>query len=329
MKTLALSALLVTFAFLSVSQIPSYVPTSDLVAWYPFSGNSNDASGNGHNGTLNGPTTTTDRFNNSSAAYNFDGTNDYIFIPSSGGFDAMTSLSVSAWYHTTTTTSARTIMTHSDPATAAGERYTMRLNLARIKNASTCAGGIWNGTGNHPYNTNQWTHYVFTFNQAMLYVYVDGSLVDSADVPNGALGPCTNAPLKIGLHWNSDPQWFLGKLDDIGIWDRALTYNEISALYGAINDSLTQVDTIICSTDTIALSCSGNSSNYTWSTGATSSTINVSPDTNTLYFVTISNAFDSLVDSVFIEVSNMSIDTVVEPPTCFDALDGSISIIYG
>ena len=53
------------------SQVPSYVPTDSLVAWWPFSGNAIDSSGNSNNGTVNGATLTTDRFGNSNSAYYF------------------------------------------------------------------------------------------------------------------------------------------------------------------------------------------------------------------------------------------------------------------
>ena len=178
---------------------------------------------------------------NSNSAYDFDGTNDYIFISGNAQFDALESLTVSAWYNTSTTTSARTLMTQSGLG-AEGERFTMRLNLAQVKSATTCTAG-WSGTSNHPYNTNFWSHYIFTFDQDKIRVYLDGSIVDSADVPNYTLSPCSNSPLKIGLHWNGDPQWFLGKLDDVAIWDRALSYDEIQMVYGAVSGSILEGDT--------------------------------------------------------------------------------------
>jgi hypothetical protein len=49
-----------------------------LVAYYPFNGNANDASGNGHHGTVHGATLTEDRLRNQNSAYNFDGVDDYI-----------------------------------------------------------------------------------------------------------------------------------------------------------------------------------------------------------------------------------------------------------
>ena len=56
-----------------MAQVPNYVPTNGLIAWYPFNGNANDESGNGNNGTVNGATLTIDRNGNSDNAYSFNG----------------------------------------------------------------------------------------------------------------------------------------------------------------------------------------------------------------------------------------------------------------
>ena len=56
MKKIFLTLILVLFVIpFGISQdLPSYVPTNGLVAYYPFNGNANDASGNGNHGTVNG-----------------------------------------------------------------------------------------------------------------------------------------------------------------------------------------------------------------------------------------------------------------------------------
>ena len=56
------------------------LPTDGLVAWYPFNGNANAESWNGNDGVINGPVLTSDRFNNATNAYSFDGLDDYIDI---------------------------------------------------------------------------------------------------------------------------------------------------------------------------------------------------------------------------------------------------------
>ena len=62
------------------SQVPSYVPFNGLVGYWPFSGNANDASGNGNNGTVNGATITTDRNGVANSAYSFNGVNNLIKV---------------------------------------------------------------------------------------------------------------------------------------------------------------------------------------------------------------------------------------------------------
>ena len=71
MKRIFLALTLVLFVIpFGVSQdLPSNIPTDGLIAYYPFNGNANDASGNGNHGTVNGATLTTDRNNNADNAY--------------------------------------------------------------------------------------------------------------------------------------------------------------------------------------------------------------------------------------------------------------------
>ena len=65
------------------------------VAYYPFTGNANDAIGT-NNGTVNGATLSTDRFGNANNAYLFDGVDDFILI--NHNFGPYSELSISAWY---------------------------------------------------------------------------------------------------------------------------------------------------------------------------------------------------------------------------------------
>src|SRR5437762_1580122 len=70
---------------------------SGLVAYYPFTGNADDATGNGHNGTVYDATLCPDRFGNPDSAYAFAGNGQRIVIPASGAFELSTSISVAAW----------------------------------------------------------------------------------------------------------------------------------------------------------------------------------------------------------------------------------------
>jgi hypothetical protein len=71
---LALIFIVVVF---SLCQTQAQIPTNGLVAYYPFDGNANDSSGNGYNGIVVGATLTTDRFGNADRAYAFTGSNQF------------------------------------------------------------------------------------------------------------------------------------------------------------------------------------------------------------------------------------------------------------
>jgi hypothetical protein len=78
MKQLIKASLVIISVLGAVSGYSQSSFTNGLVAYYPFNGNANDATGNGNNGTVVGATLATDRFGNPNSAYSFDGASDYI-----------------------------------------------------------------------------------------------------------------------------------------------------------------------------------------------------------------------------------------------------------
>ena len=70
---------------INAQNVPSYVPKTGLVGWWPFNGNANDESGNGNHGVVNGVTLTVDRSGKSNGAYQF-GTNKWIAVNDNPSF---------------------------------------------------------------------------------------------------------------------------------------------------------------------------------------------------------------------------------------------------
>ena len=97
LKLIPLLLLLSASQYLYSQTIPSYIPQDSLLLWLPFSGNANDGSGNGFNGTVNGAVLTTDKDGNSNSAYDFDGTNDYIDISLAYAPTTSADFTVSIW----------------------------------------------------------------------------------------------------------------------------------------------------------------------------------------------------------------------------------------
>ena len=84
-----------------------------LIAYYPFSGNANDFSGNGNHGTVYGPVLTSDRWENPNSAYSFDGVDDFIDIGYSEILKPDFPISICAWVNLSAYGTANPIFTNN------------------------------------------------------------------------------------------------------------------------------------------------------------------------------------------------------------------------
>jgi hypothetical protein len=227
-----------------IAQIPTYVPTNGLVAWWPFTGNANDISGNGNNGTVNGPTLTSDRFGNANQAYSFDGVNDYISLTTINQLGiSNSSFSLSIWVRSS-------IFGQSNdedyiigtPMWGGGsdEGFKIQNNPqgspSGIYSSSLGIGGQIYCSSNNNFNLNSWENIIIQYNNltGQFEMYINGNLMSSAILFGS---PLSNPyPISVGAFigpWMS--QFLSGKTDDIGIWNRILTLQEITNLYHANN----------------------------------------------------------------------------------------------
>ena len=221
-----------------IAQVPSYVPTNGLVGYWPFSGNANDVSANGNNGIVTGATLTTDRFGNASKAYLFN--NNYITIPYSNVFD-FTDYTLSLWVSTSQTTIGVAVK-QLNYTNASNERFVMGINnpsstalfAAKYNSPNCVAGDGWQYNAVvQPIFNNQYHHLVGTVSGGTTKLYVDGILVNTIVTPYTKSSLCFGGDVQIGRDWANYLHYFIGKIDDVGIWNRALTPDEIISLYQA------------------------------------------------------------------------------------------------
>jgi hypothetical protein len=202
--------------------------STGLVASYNFNAGTGttlaDNSGNNNNGTLtNGPTWTTS--GKYGPALAFDGVNDKVVVPDADSLDLTTKLTLEAWVYPTGTMSGwDTILMKEQPSS--NLLYVLYANGdANLPNAWLWLGseqGI-QGTTTLPLNT--WSHLALTYDGATLRLYVNGQLVQSRS-QTGSL-PSTSGVLSIGNNSIWPDEAFFGRIDEIRIYNRALTQQEI------------------------------------------------------------------------------------------------------
>ena len=222
-------------ASLSIKGVDSGI-WKGLVAYYPFNGNANDESGNGNNGTIYGATLTSDRFGNVGKAYSF--LNNYILVPSSNLFNS-NDLSVSMWISSSSTQSQVPFirLTYSD---ASNEHFGFTLNfyhqsgvefVAKYNNPSCAPGSGWerNEKIQNILDSN-FHHIVGTIIGNTMNLYIDGILSNTITTPYSQTSSCWNGDIQIGRNWSNFTDYFIGKIDDIRFYNRALSQSEVTYL---------------------------------------------------------------------------------------------------
>lgn len=208
-----------------------------LVAYYPFCGNANDISGFGNNGIIAGASLTSDRFGRANNAYSFNGKSSQIKVPQHTSLEPRDEISVSCWilpqYQVNEPSDinindATQIIRKGDGGSPGYHLSWSNRNNKRLESHYYGSwGNIVNGTSNENYKYN-WQHIVMTYSTRtkISRLFINGTIISSQT--------CLNQlehtdDLYIGGFRNY--QFFKGKIDNIGIWNRELTLNEVRQLY--------------------------------------------------------------------------------------------------
>ncbi|WP_432474135.1 LamG domain-containing protein [Amphritea sp. HPY] len=221
--------------------------TSGLVAYYPFNGNADDASGNMHHGTVSGATSTADRFGNPDSAYMFGGlsVDDYIEVPNPGDpprpFDLVDSWTLIAWVRPDDISEDTPGPIIWKIAYNGGNEDTFGLFWItgtdeffgnKLERASDGLDFVVRSSGE--YLPGEWHCAVGIYDGTNLKINVNGVLEESSNIGSviAYTGP---EPLRIGNYKNSNHLGngngaFQGIIDDVRIYDRALSDEEIQEL---------------------------------------------------------------------------------------------------
>ena len=226
--------IILLFGLLAIGfQAAGQIPTLDLVGQWLFSGNAIENTGTLNNGTVYGATLTTDRCGNSNSAYLFDG-DDYIEC-TTNDMNVSHSISISFWFKTTASNYDAMLAKYS---WSADNGYTAQMDTY---NSPEIRGRDGNGvfsesnTDGLARNDGEWHHFVGIVNGNTWSTWIDTAMIGSYNNghTNVDVGACT-LPLTFGRL--SEPvgagwRYYTGALDDIHIYNRAITQSEINSLF--------------------------------------------------------------------------------------------------
>ncbi|MEM7347816.1 MAG: LamG domain-containing protein [Chloroflexota bacterium] len=215
------------------------IDTTDLVAHYPFNGSTQDVSGQENHGTLSGGTFVADRFGQPESAFALDGVDDFIEVDGAKSLNMVFDMSISLWFYHQNQDSQTwyTLAEKSDPERDGHSRYGMWLirdlvevciQPADISLPQRCLDS------EIPLAPEQWHHLVGLSDGRFLHVYINGQLAGKKDFVSRTNISQSNFELFIGTDlYNHSVIYTKGIIDDLRLYKRVLSSEEISTLYAA------------------------------------------------------------------------------------------------
>jgi hypothetical protein len=215
-------------------------PGSGPVAHYPLDGDAMDISGNGRHGTLFGPTPAVDRFGNPSGALWFDGVDHWIRAQGDGLPEA--ERTVALWFNANQVQNHPVLLGYGGGG--CGTSWFMGINATRYGTGPYVSSHCDVNTLLHPEETTTgvWHHWAISTDPAGTRMYLDGVEVESnANFVTNTTTVGTDLAIGVDVGANgiapyvdANVGFFQGLLDDVRIYDRALTPAEIADLAGDV-----------------------------------------------------------------------------------------------
>ncbi|MCK6543118.1 LamG domain-containing protein [bacterium] len=196
-------------------------PYSEAVAYYPFHGNTDDASANQHIGTSFGPLLTAGHNDSVNDAYHFDGTDDLITVPDDTAFHFLNGITITAWVY------AEEQKTQYILTKGGGLPSPYKLALSGTGDVIFSINN--SEVRNTGYSLNQWMHIAGSYDGITMRLYVNGEEVGSLSAANALV--IDTSPLFIGTRLGLSGDSFKGSIDEVALFDIGLTAAQLKLIY--------------------------------------------------------------------------------------------------
>ncbi len=209
-------------------------PPVGLVSWWPGNSNATDIV-SGHDGTLsNGASFTNGEVGQ---AFLLDGVSQYVEVPSSPAvsFGPTAPMSVALWAYRTGGGNVMHLLGKRDGCGGSSTEinYQIALNMISGEGLTFGPAAGYSAASGLDLPMNVWTHLAGTFDRTNLSLYINGELKVTRI---SSLGPENSAPLLIGGSGSCTP--FAGRIDEVSLYNRALTPAEVQQQYAAASHGL-------------------------------------------------------------------------------------------
>ncbi|MBQ7280966.1 MAG: gliding motility-associated C-terminal domain-containing protein [Bacteroidales bacterium] len=268
--------------------VPSNVPRRGLVAYYGFNGNADDISGNANHGVLESdddatvPSLSADRFGNANSAYEFGGVDNrnWIKVQPSQTLSFERQMTISFWMSQSSARGA--VMRGSTEDIVSSNAFFTVIAKGGARELSTVSSGFrirssftdtWKQSidfynanpsrGTHIgisadyncYKIGEWIHCVIVISGTSQRIYFNGTLYDQGNMTDtltstADFGVANELPLYFGRLDGGAATYFpySGKLDDIAIYNRAISSDEVDSLFNNYRDAQTaalEMDSVV------------------------------------------------------------------------------------
>ncbi|MFN6038479.1 MAG: LamG domain-containing protein [Bacteroidota bacterium] len=229
--TILLIVFILLKSFSGISQeLPYYVSPKDLLLWLPLEGTTLDKSGEGNDASGNNLVHSADRFGREDRAVYLDGINSYLMIEvNQPQLMLSNNFTIAFWVSANYSNNLQYLISKGDKMS---NEFALTLspnnNLCLEKNPETFKKCI-------PFIKNQWTNITFSVQNNTAKIYLDGKfsgtfVLESPILPSNL--PFTFGSLfQAGTNTPIQNSRFNGKMDDIAIWNRVLSADEILLFY--------------------------------------------------------------------------------------------------